>query len=323
MRTFALSVLLAFTLWTTPAHALICASPSLSGVTATSTYTGGGSGYNPFDTSVYSATVNFTVNVGIFVGTCNYFVVLAAGSGGSATSRQLAGATNLGYVAYTDGTHTSPLLSKSTAGINNAITGSFTGIVGLGQNRTHSFIWRIPALQVVPRNAGNFYSDTNVQLELYEGTVTGTATLVATAPVTFRTQVASSVDVAVTGSGGSFNIGNTGYTANFGTATTGAVRDFDMVVRSNDGYRLTMASARNQTLWRGSTSASGTIPYSLTVNSVGVNLASGADVSVATYNGTTPTTGTNVPVRLTLGTVPALQPAGTYTDTLTVKVSAF
>lgn len=300
-----------------------CVGGSLSGVAATQTFVGGSTGYNPFDAVEYVPTVSFNVDVGIILVGCTYFVALGTGQSGNGNARVLKkGTDSLTYGAYTATNKTNMLLPAASAGASNVITGSF-GVLGLGQTKAHTFAWSVPTNQLAPYGTGSFYSDAAVSLDLYEGTVTGTKTLLNSVPITFRTQVISSVNVAVTGSGGAFAIGSTNYTVPFGTVTSGAVRNFDMVVRSTDGYRLAMQSANAQKLKHATSSVTTRVPYTVKVSSVAKDLSGGGAVNVANYNGATLSAGVNVPVQVTIGTLTGNEVAGVYSDTLTVTVSAY
>ncbi|MBI1309307.1 MAG: hypothetical protein GC129_05615 [Proteobacteria bacterium] len=316
--------LILFILAAGQAHA-VCLNLSIINITGGQVFTGSGGGYQPYDTSEYLKTVSFDVQAQVSIAACPYFVVLRTGQSGSASARELwrgSSANKLNYQAYIDSTKANILRDSATANTSTAITGNFA-VLGGTQTNHHSFVWTVPAGQVAAANASP-YADNGVVLEVWEGVLGLLPVLRNTATLNFSTTVLSSVDVAVVGTGSPFAIGSTSRNVNFGTASSGAQQNFDLSIRSNDGYQISMQSANGQKLKHSISSVSTTIPYTITVSGTSQNLSSGGAVTVATSasGATTPAIGTNIPVRVTLGTLSGAETSGNYNDTLSLSITA-
>ena len=298
----------------------LCVGLSLANVTATNSFQGGSSGYEVFDSSEYIQTVNFQVNGGASIVGCNYFVVLSAGQSGNVNQRTMSASDTLNYNVYVDSGKNNILKDISNASSNEVISGSFPLILGLNQTNNHSFYWTINPEQIV--NPAT-YSDNSLTLSLYSGLILSSYTLAGTTSITFQATVVSSVDLSLVDNGAAFNISDTTQTVDFGTLETAEQQVFDVVIRSNDGYLVTMQSTNNEVLRHESyPTVSDTVNYSLTFNSGAIDLSSGSEVQVTSNNGgTTSATGTSFPVQVTVGTVSS-PAAGTYSDVINVNVTA-
>lgn len=313
--------------WPVPGWA-VCVSLSLANLGATQTFTGSGGGdYNPYDGAAYPMTVSFNVTSLASLLPCQYFVAVSAGQGGNGGARRMTlGADTLGYGVYTDASRAFALLPQAGGGAAaNYLSGSFPPVLSLLQSKAVSFVWLATPLQAVRASGSGFYSD-SVTVGLYEGQPGDAAPpLRDSMTVTFRARVAASVDVAVVNSGAPFTLASTTRTEAFGNAVSGASRAFDIVVRSNSGYRVSVQSLNGQKLVHSAApTVTSTIPYTLQVNGAGVDLsAANTPVAVASAAGAvTPATGTSLPAVVTLGTLSGHEYAGTYADTLGLTVTA-
>lgn len=304
------------------AHGL-CVTLVFGNVPSLVTFEGGSGGYAVYDPQEYLQTVSFDVRGEATGATCEYFVTLSAGQSGDFNQRKLSEMTNrLNYNAYTDSGKSGILKALPTATQNEIITGSFPVAVALAQTNTHKFFWAINPQQVVPAS-GTPYADGNLTLSLYSGLLSLSPTLVATKTLTFQARVDSSVDVALVESGKPFDIGETTQLIDFGTLESGEQRGFDVVVRSNNGYAVTMQSQNRQFLVHARAPVIGdSIAYSVIFNGGGVDLSTGAPVQIITGAGTTPATGTAFPIEFTIGTLSGSEAAGTYSDVINVEVTA-
>lgn len=132
----------------------------------------------------------------------------------------------------------------------------------------------------------------------------------------------SGVDVSLVESGKPFDIGETTQLVDFGTLESGEQRGFDVVVRSNNGYAVTMQSQNHQLLVHTRTpTVDGTVAYSVIFNGGGVDLSTGAPVQIISGTGTTPATGAAYPIEFTVGTLSGNEAAGTYSDVINVEVT--
>ena len=96
-----------------------------------------------------------------------------------------------------------------------------------------------------------------------------------------------------------------------------------MVIRSDDGYKVTLQSANKQKMVIQNAGYTDKVAYTLTIGGTAVDLTSGAAVSpVAVSGATTAQGGVVLPVVVTLGTLTGKETAGTYQDSVTVTVSA-
>lgn len=202
------------------------------------------------------------------------------------------------------------------------ISGSFPVMIALTQTNTHRFYWTIDPQQIVPVQ-GMPYVDSNLSLDLYSRTLLTSPTRVASAAVTFRTLVDSSVDLSLARSGEPFNINETAQLIDFGVLSSGEQRGFDLIVRSNNGYVVTMQSENRQVMAHERAPAvADTVSYEVVLNGGAVNLSTGGPVQVLSGTGTTPATGMSFPIEFTVGNLSGAEAAGTYSDVIIVTVTA-
>ncbi|MBI5783359.1 MAG: spore coat protein U domain-containing protein [Gammaproteobacteria bacterium] len=300
----------------------LCVNLAFGNVPSPVTFRGSG-GYAVYDPREYLQTVSFEVRGEATGATCEYFVTLSAGQSGDFNQRKLSETTNkLNYNAYTDSGKSSLLKALPTATQSEIVAGSFPVAVALTQTNTHKFYWTANPQQVVPA-AGTAYSDGNLTLSLYSGQLLLSPTLEATKTITFQARVDSSVDLSLVESGKRFDIGETTQLVDFGTLESGEQRGFDVVVRSNNGYVVTMQSQNQQLLVHSRAPAiRDTVSYSVIFNGGGVDLSTGAPVQVIAGTGTTPATGIAFPIKFTVGMLSGNEAAGTYSDTIYVEVTA-
>lgn len=301
----------------------LCVNLAFGDVPSLVTLEGGSGGYAVYDPQEYLQTVSVQVRGEATGATCDYFVTLSAGQSGNFNQRKLSGMTNtLNYNAYTDGSKNNIFKALPTATQSEVIAGNFPVAIALTQTNTHQFFWTLDPQQVVPAS-GTPYTDGNLTLNLYSGLPLFSPTLVATKTITFQARVDSSVDVSLVESGKPFDIGETTQLVDFGTLESGEQRGFDVVVRSNNGYAVTMQSQNHQLLVHPQTPAiADTIAYSVIFNGGSVDLSTGASVRIITGSGTTPATGTAFPIAFTIGTLSGNEPAGDYSDVINVEVTA-
>ena len=304
------------------AHAL-CVNPAFGDTPSLATFEGGSGGYAVYDPQEYLQTVSFEVRGEATGATCEYFVTLSAGQSGDFNRRRLSEMTNgLNYNAYTDSGKSSIFKAPPTATQNEVIAGSFPVAVALTQTHTHKFYWTVNPQQVVPAS-DTPYTDVNLTLSLYSGLLFLNPTLEATKTISFQARVDSSVDLSLVESGKRFDIGETTQLIDFGTLESSEQRGFDVVVRSNNGYVVTMQSENRQLLVHTRAPAiTDTVSYSVIFNGGGIDLSTGAPVPVIAGTGTTPATGIAFPIEFTVGTLSGDETAGVYSDVINVEVSA-
>ena len=302
------------------AHA-VCLAISIKNITLTQTYVGGAGAYNPFTPTTYNQTVSFDVSGGSDSLGCTYFLTLGGGTSGNTSQRTLAlGGKTLNYNAYIDSSDTNLLKDLTTATVSQVIVGTFAALSS-GATNHHSFAWTITPQQI--RNAtSSVYSDT-ATLTLYTGILNVVWLQVDTKNITFQSRIDSDVDLSLVDSGSAFDITDTLQTVDFGNLASGVAKGFDLVIRSDDGYKVTLQSANKQKLAIQSGTYTDKVAYTMTVGGTSVDLTSGAAVSpVAVSGATTAQGGVVLPVLITLGTLTGHETAGTYQDIITVGVSA-
>lgn len=317
-----LIVIFGLLLLTREAHA-VCVSLAFGAVPSLVTFEGGEGGYAVYDPQEYLQTVSFQVREDANGAVCEYFVTLSAGQSGNFNQRKMSGMMNmLDYNAYTDGGKSSVFAALPTATQSEVISGSFPISLTLAQTNTHDFFWTINPQQVV-QASGMPYADNALTLSLYSGLLFLSPTLVATKTITFQTHVDSSVDLSLVESGKPFDITETTQLVDFGNLESGEQRGFDVVVRSNNGYSVTMQSQNRQLLLhQRAPTISDTIAYSVIFNGGGVDLSTGSPVQVISGTGTTPATGTSFPIEFVIGSLSGAEAAGTYSDVINVEVTA-
>lgn len=301
----------------------LCVNLAFGDVPSLVTFEGGSGGYAVYDPQEYLQTVSIQVRGEATGATCEYFVTLSAGQSGNFSQRKLSVMTNtLNYNAYTGSGKNNIFKALPAATQSEVIAGNFPVAVALTQTNTHEFFWTINPQQVVSAS-GTPYADGNLTLSLYSGLLFLNPTLEATKTITFQTRVDSSVDVSLVESGRPFDIGETTQLVDFGTLESGEQRGFDVVVRSNNGYAVTMQSQNRQLLvHQQAPMIAGSVAYSVIFNGGGVDLSTGAPVQIITGTGTTPVTGTAFPIEFTVGTLSGNEPAGTYSDVINVEATA-
>lgn len=301
----------------------LCVNLAFGNTPSLATFEGGSGGYAVYDTQEYLQTASFEVKAEATGSTCEYFVTLSAGQSGDFNRRRLSEMTNrLNYNGYTDSGKSHIFKALPTATQNEVIAGSFPVVIGLTQTNTHKFYWTVDPLQAVPAS-NTPYTDVNLTLSLYSGLLFLGPTLEATKTITFQARVDSSVDLSLVESGKRFDVNETTQLVDFGALESGEQRGFDVVVRSNNGYVVTMQSENRQLLIHSRAPAvNDNVSYSVIFNGGGVDLTTGAPVEVIAGTGTTPASGIAFPIEFTIGTLSGEEAAGTYSDVINVEVTA-
>lgn len=299
----------------------ICLGLRLSGVPSTMTFSGGSGEYNVYDPAEHMQTVSFQVTSPITLVTCDYFITISAGSSGNATQRRMTrGADRLDYNIYTTAAKTSVIKPLGSAGAGEVLTGLFPALLGVFQTQTKDFYWTIDPQQVQQSSMTRF-QDTSLTVTLYAGILLGLYQAVDTRSITFQARVESSMDLSLVDTGGAFNIGDTSQTVDFGTLSTGALRSYDTLVRSNNAYRVTLQSQNAQRLQHAMQPGQ-YVPYQISMDGIAVNLTGGNAVQALTRSGVTPAAGDRLQTQITIGSMTGVENPGNYSDVITVTVSA-
>jgi hypothetical protein len=122
------------------------------------------------------------------------------------------------------------------------------------------------------------------------------------------------IDLSLVDSGAPFDIGSTIKNMNFGALSQGQQLNFDLVIKTNAGYRVRMESQnRGKLVYRTSS-----VPYTLSLGGSTVSLD--GETIVTQGSGVSGNSGHRLPGRITISALGNAQ-AGTYTDAVTIRVS--
>jgi len=253
---------------------------------------------------------------------CDYAVTFTSGGGSSYQRRIESGANSLRYQLYKDAGLTQVL--KDVPDITNSteyITGYFPD--GATATQTVTFYVQIPldlATQPAIRPAGT-YSD-SFSVKVWQGTYPAfTSNLKDSKGINISATIQKLIELSLVNSGGAFNSAQTNYSVLFGTLpTSGATQGFDLLVRSNAGFSVSLSSQNNGKLKH--SSANSTVDYNLSVNSAPVSLVNSQTlpVQVASGSGQTSLGGATHAMSITTGTTD-LSIAGSYQDLITVTIA--
>ncbi len=208
-------------------------------------------------------------------------------------------------------------LSGSPASSTQVLSGTFAQGTRANTNQTFTV-----SFQVNPTNlpAPGSYVAT-IREDLYSGsTYPPAGSVLDTNTLTVTVTVGSHYDVSVVPTGSTFALATTSQALSFGNLSAGQALGADILVRSNVSYSLALSSANLGSLTNLVDPASA-IAYGLKSNGSSLSLNPGpaylAQAAAATFS---------VPLRysllVTIQPLPDNPSAGTYTDTLTVILTA-
>ena len=208
-------------------------------------------------------------------------------------------------------------LSRKPSG-GTLITGQFTDATQRNESALHTYYYVIPPLQVVPGRAGR-YTD-NPRFRLWENT-TGGPVRRDQDRARHRARVPEAVQLSLVNYGGPFDAADVAQTLNFETLSAGKILDFDLRVRGNTAFTVTMRS-QNRGVLAHADSAPSSVPYELSVGGSAYDLSGGGDVQVASFSGDqTDIQGEVYAVQVEIGNLSGTL-AGLHRDNVTITVSA-
>lgn len=223
----------------------------------------------------------------------------STGQSGSYNREMQNNGDQLAYNIYRDNNTSTPLRT-----LNDAQNNQQKVIVHMGINeksKVFSFIAKLP----YPNNSRTFFTKGQ-----YRDTITATADAVLSTGTPlrnrnfqFRVNVPPQIDISMVNRGGGFDINDTSQTLNFGLLQENETLGFDMIVRSNAGYSISLSSTNNGQLKH--VSQNYFVPYGLKVNGVTKDLSSSSStpVEVANAPGLTPPSGVVQQVDVQIGSV--------------------
>jgi spore coat protein U-like protein len=270
-----------------------------------------GAGYDVFDPTPYSQTVDFLVSHS--GPPCSYFVTFSKNTPAGRPRAMTSGGETLDYNLYARPSLNTVLKDLPSALPNEVISGRF-GVDGAPQQR--SFVFALPAWQI--KRAGT-YSDT-VRVSLYSGTLTD-HTLAQSVVIQLRARVPALVDVSLVAPGGGFDPLALNQWLDFGPLAGGKTHDFDLRVRSNAGYSVSLQSDNGGVLKSQEAGSTDSVPYQLVIGGSPTPLH-GKSVSVLQRRAAlTSPQGDGHSVRVIIGQLGNASP-GNYRDVITVTVQA-
>lgn len=268
-------------------------------------------GYDVFESSEYPQTVHFKV---LSSGDpCPFFVTFSSGLQGDGNRRATAASGTLEYEIY-DSVDSRTILKELPAASSNEV---LSGAFAQGQSvQELSYAIVVPPLQVRP---AGLYTD-SFQVTLYQGTPDDFIQHDART-VTLTIPVENVTELSLVGYGASFDPHAKTRDLDFGKLSPGKRMGFDLRVRSNLGYRITLESENAGVMRHLDPSVTTTVPYSLELGGTPVNLTGDQPVELSRGSALTGSEGEPHDFDITIGEM-AGAGAGTYRDTIAVTVIA-
>jgi spore coat protein U-like protein len=272
---------------------------------------GGGNLYNPYDSVEYEQIVNFDDE-----GDCDYFITFSKGDNGSGVNKRRleTNSKELKYQLYRDSGKTH-VLKDDPSKKNNVLSSSHSD--SDLSPKTLSFYWQMKKEQV--KEPGT-YTDT-VELEVYEGKAGKDNDMIAGPfSLNLRTEVPAALFLSIVDTGSQFNDSDISQQLDFNELEEGENLSFDLRVKGNTGYNVSMTSENNSKMILSGAMGS-SVPYSVKVKGSTKDLSGGGSVVVANVNKKTKKDGDKFSVEITVGSLSDADP-GVYLDTIDVEVSA-
>jgi hypothetical protein len=133
-------------------------------------------------------------------------------------------------------------------------------------------------------------------------------------------QVDSHFDISIGGQGSAFSLFSTNHSLDFGSLAANDSRSADILVRSNVGYSLSIASVRGGAL--ANTHDGSLLAYTLSANGLPLDLGSGLPASLAVGASATYGSFERYRIVVTISNFAELPSEGDYTDMLTITLMA-
>lgn len=246
---------------------------------------------------------------------CTFGLGFTKGVSASYTRYALNGAAQLHYQVYNDAGATNVLKDvPDPLTVNDVIM--VTLPAGSGPQIVQ-YYFDIPyALATAPLlTAAGVYTDSFI-INAYEGNdpTLYVAPAAATATVNLTLTVDKQINLSLIDLGGMFDETKTTKSIDFGSFRTGNLSRFNLSVRTNAGFSITLSSLNGGNFKHVSNAA--TVPYTIHVNNVLADLT--GVVPVVTGTGQTSLSGLVYPSRITIGNVNPNSVAGSYQDTVTI-----
>lgn len=245
---------------------------------------------------------------------CTFGLGFSKGGAGDYTRYALNGAMQLNYQLYNNVAGTNILKDvPDTVTVNDVVM--VTLPAGSGPQIVQYFLDIPYALATNPLAHAGIYTD-SFTINAYEGADPAlyTAPPAASAPVNLTVTIEKLINLSFVDLGQVFQEGATTKSINFGKLTTGEISRFNMALRTNAGFSVTVSSANAGRLKH--VAGNSFVPYTLYVNDVLADLT--GVVPVVSGGGQTSLSGLIYPIKIVIGAVAGLVVAGNYADAVTV-----
>jgi spore coat protein U-like protein len=249
---------------------------------------------------------------------CTFGLSFSKGAAANYSRYGQNGAAKLFYQLYQDGAG-----SRILKDIPDLLTTNDVVMVTMpagGGPQVVQFYFDIPyALATSPVfAAAGTYTD-NIVISAFEGADPAAYTLPADASASFNLimNIDKQINLSFVDLGGYFQENTTTKLIDFGKLTSNQVSRFNMAVRTNAGFSITMLSTNNGRFKH--TLQNSYVPYTVSLNNVNVDVT--GVTPVVAGSGQTSLSGLVYPIKIVVGAVGVLALAGSYADTLTVTAT--
>ncbi len=277
-------------------------------------------GNTPYDFSSGAAPtipVTVTRNAGASASnSCSFFLVIDNGiTGTSYSTRQLTlGQQSYPVQFYSDSGHSSQIIKPFGSGLSatDVVDGQFNS-----PGSSPAIVNFYPFLDTALYFPNGQYSEMFL-VSLYMGTP-GSATLQQSLNVNFNYANMKKADLSLVETGAPFTPNRASLNYNFGQLVTGAQKAFDLVLKYNSGYQISMKSIYLNRLFNSTTNTF--ISYNLELNGQPLTLTGDYRIVQQTSGGPSLPNGLRLPLSVTIGSVTGAKP-GKYTDTVMISISS-
>ncbi|MEE9279486.1 MAG: spore coat protein U domain-containing protein [Myxococcota bacterium] len=276
---------------------------------------GGGGGYDVFDATQHIQPVEIRVRK-TRGGTCRYKIGTSEGSSGLFDPRQLVRrGQRLAYNLYDTAAQTNIVTDLALGG--TVIEGQFTDASAGTETNTHTYYWVIPPRQMVAGAHGR-YSD-RLRFRLYEE-VGGVYVQRNAQSRRHRTRAPRQVEISLVDTGAPFNANDVSQKLDFGIFSEGRMQGFDLRVRGNTGFRVSLQSANQGVMAHDALRSA--VPYTCTVDGVPVDLNRRGAAQIASFTAdATVAEGAVYRIEVTVGSLAGTL-GGRHRDSVTVTLMA-
>jgi hypothetical protein len=267
--------------------------------------------YDVFDPGEYAQTIDFKVR--LIGDPCPFFVTFGSVSGMESQRRASRGGDQIDYQIYDSVARRTALRELPAATASEVLRGAFRP----GEEiKDLSYVIVVPPGQLT--RAG-LYNDP-IKITVYQGEPEDFIEQ-DSKTVLFSIRVDPVTELSLGESGATFDPKAKSHRLDFGTLTKGKAGGFDLRIRSNAGYHVTLESEHGGVMKHVDPRVAGTIPYVLRVDGAPTGLGRDQQVSLSRRNRLTDSSGDRHELSVIIGAVGGAA-AGTYQDNLTVSVVA-